>query len=88
MPTPTSDKLALWRQRRERRRARTVAAELRRKPYNSRPGGNPLTVAAAYEIDMPKPVLAMPIPKHVPPNTHRVGSVAWSFFYRYILPGA
>lgn len=88
MNTSTALKLDLWRKQRERRRARTLAAELRRKPMGIRPGGNPLTIVAAYETDHPAPVLGLPILKHITHNTHRVGSIAWSFFYHYILPGA
>lgn len=95
MPETTAAKLELWRKQRERRRARLLAADLRRepKPRGMRPGGNPLTIAAAYDcrydlIPTEAPLLGLPIPKHVPPNPHRVGSIAWSFFYHYILPGA
>jgi hypothetical protein len=92
MPETSAAKLLLWQKQREKRRKHALAQELRRKPMNIRPGGNPLTVAAAYETDQPvwapTVVAGTPVPKHVPRNTHRVGSIAWSFFYRYLLPGA
>lgn len=83
-------KVDLWRRRRKQRRARARAAELRRKkPIEVRPGGN------EYQQDHAKyaglhPVAAPigPIAKHVTQNTHRVGSIAYAFFYGYWLPNS
>lgn len=84
------NKVELWRRQRAKRRAKTLAAELRRKPIEIRPGGNEYQPDHAKYAGMepPREAPAGPVVKHVTQNTHRIGSIAWSFFYRYIVPGA
>lgn len=98
----TKAKIELWRRQRAKRRAKALAADMRRKPIEIRPGGNIYAEQRPGERDdqyrpdysryaglVPRVVRPLePVAKHVTQNTHRVGSIAYAFFYRYWLPNA
>lgn len=99
----TKTKIDLWRRQREKRRARLLANEMRRKPIDIRPGGNiyagqiPGGSDDQYRPDYsryaglaPRVVSpSEPVAKHVTQNTWRAGSMALTFFgWGYWLPNA
>lgn len=91
----TAHNLELWRRQRIKRKAKALLAEIRRKPMAIRPGGNDTTQFPRFtrapilpvEPIAPPPA-PLPVVKHVPPNTHRAGSIAYALLYAYWLPGA
>lgn len=78
----SADRAERWRAMRAKRRARENASGRRRKPLPVRPGGHtaPCPPPAAEPIRATTPSA---IPKAVPRNPHRPGSIAWALLYDY-----
>lgn len=76
-----------WRYQRQIRARKAHNAEMRRSPKGIRPGGNGHSTLDQY-VDFDAPVeTPASIPKHVPQNTHRAGSIAYALLYHYVRPG-
>lgn len=72
------NKLEAWRAERARRNERREQGRLKRRPA-PRPGGTSLAALP----ERPEAATEAPIPKHVPRNTHRPGSIAYALLYAY-----